>query len=267
MNINGQNYLALFWPSSQNNVSDIAIIYYHGLNGKTKIVKPLLNGLNIYDFYSIEQRGHVGSNLKSSTSVKKHLTDIDNVVTYLKKKYKKVYVCGESMGGLYASLYGYKFKNKVNGVFSWSIPFYPKDIMIEKKSTKLKIFIRVFLCFLFNWDYRYSAKVNYSMLSNSKFLLKLNELNTDTKGSCSEEIAIWKGSLKIKRLFKKKKPYTSLFYWQGSNDIMSNNKLFNNIKRNKHINVDLIPNAKHILMYEEGFDKIVETIKTFINTH
>ena len=267
INSNNINYHALFWQSKQFQSNDVAIVYYHGLNGKTKIVKPLLQGLNQYDFYAIEQRGHKGSGLKTSTNVKKHIQDIDNVVTYLKTKYNKIYLCGESMGALYISLYGYKFPNKVNGIFAWSIPFYPKDIMKEKKSTKFKIFIRVFLCFLFKWNYYYSAKVDYPKLSNSKFLLKLNEMNVDTKSSCAEEIAIWKGSLQIKRLFKHSQPKTPIFYWQGDLDIMSNNKLLMKIQKKNYVYASLIPNAKHILMYEPGFDIIVQFIQNHINNH
>ncbi len=263
---NNIEYHALYWQSMQFQ-SKIAVIYYHGLNGKTKIVKPLLNGLKQYDFYAIEQRGHQGSGLKTSTNVQKHIKDIDNVVTYLKNKYDKIYLCGESMGALYISLYGYYFADKVSAIFAWSIPFYPKDIMKEKKITKLKIFIRVFLCFIFKWNYYYSAKVDYPKLTSSKFLLKLNEMNINTKSSCAEEIAIWKGSLKIKRLFTHCQPYTPIFYWQGGLDIMSNDKLLNKIQRKNYINSSLIPNAMHILMYEPGFDMIVQFIQKYINSH
>lgn len=266
INSNNIEYKALFWQSIKGQ-SKIAIIYYHGLNGKTKIVKPLLQGLNQYDFYAIEQRGHQDSGLKTSTNVKKHVQDINNVVSYLKTKYHQIYLCGESMGALYISLFAYKFPNKVNGVFAWSIPFYPKDIMKENVFTKCKIFIRVILCFLFKINYYYSAKVDYPKLSNSRFLLKLHEMNIDTKSSCAEEIAIWKGSLKIKRLFKHSSTSTPIFYWQGDLDIMSNKKLLTKIQKKNFVYSSLIPNAKHILMYEPGFETIVHFIQNYINNH
>ncbi|MBD5423267.1 MAG: alpha/beta hydrolase [Mycoplasma sp.] len=263
LEIQKQKYACLYWKGTKKN--DVAIVYYHGLNGKSKLVKPLLSKLNEYDFYSVESRGHENSYQKASTRPKKHVQDIKNVIDCLKLKYKKIFLCGESMGGLYTSLYGYKY-DEVDGIFCWSIPFHPRDIMKERKAKKIIIFTRVFLCFLFGWNYLYSAKVDYPKLTNSKFLMKINELDINTKGSTSEEISIWKASLKIKRLFLHKKPKTVIYYWQGENDIMSSNKLLRKIQRKNKITANEVPNSKHILMYEDNFNYVTKTIIKYIES-
>lgn len=230
------------------------------------MVHPLIKGLNEFDFYSFEQRGHVDSFQKASIRVKKHINDIKTIVAILKEKYKykKIYLCGESMGGLYTSLYGYEF-NDVDAIFSWSIPFQPKNIMIEKSWTKLLIYWRVFVTFLFGINFKYSAKIDYPKLTNSKLLIKLHEFDIQVKGSSSEEISIWKASLKAKHLFLNKKPKTDIYYWQGEKDIMSNNKLLKKIKEKNFIFAQEIHDSKHILMYEKNFNLVVEKIKSVIS--
>lgn len=260
---NKEKYKGLFWKGIANN-KEVAVVYFHGLNGKAKMVHPLIKNLNEFDFYSFEQRGHTDSFQKASTKVKKHINDIKSIVAILKEKYKKIYLCGESMGALYISLYGYKF-NDVDAVFAWSIPFQPKNIMIEKNGTKLLIYSRVFITFLFGINFKYSAKIDYPKLTNSKLLIKLHEFDIQVKGSSSEEISIWKASLKAKHLFLKKKPKTNIYYWQGENDVMSNNKLLNKIKDKNFIFAQEIPNSKHILMYEKNFNLVVEKIKSVIS--
>ena len=244
--------------------NNIALVYYHGLNGKAKIVKPLLSKIKEYDFYSIEERGHENSLQKASVLLSKHDNDILNVVKYLKNEYEKVYLIGESMGALFCSRVAYK-SDLIDGVFCWSIPFNPKDIMVERQSKKFVIFFRVVLCFLFGWNYKYSAKVDYPKLTNSPFLMKLNKLDTDTKGSTSEEIAIWKASLTIRHKFLHKTPKKPIYYWHGSQDIMASQKLINTIMKKNKVSVEIIPDAKHILMFEKNayliYDKILEIIK------
>ncbi len=256
-------YYSLFWKGEQNN--NIAIIYYHGLNGKTKIVKPLYEQVKQYDFYSVEERGHIDSFQKPSNSPKKHDLDIFHVVQHLKTKYKKIYLCGESMGGLFITRYAYKWGN-VDGVFAWSIPFYPKDIMTERRMKRFIISMRVLTCFLFGINYKYSAKVDYPKLTNSKFLMKLNEMDTQTVGSTAEELAIWKGSIGMKRKMFHKKPKCPVYYWQGEEDIMSNQKIIKKIQKKNLIFAQIIPDAKHILMFETNakimYDKINEVINS-----
>lgn len=258
----GGNYSALFQKGIKHN--NVAFVYYHGLGGQSKIVQPLIKKLTEFDFYSVEERGHANSLQKASTSPKKHDKDIYFVVNHLKEKYKQIYLCGESMGGLFSSRYAYKW-NEVNGVFCWSIPFYPKNIMKDKFSKKFLIIFRVILCFLFGWNYQYQAVIDYPKLTNSKFLMKLHELNIQTKNNTSEEIAIWKGSLGIKRKFLKKRPKVKIYYWQGTHDIMSSSKILNKIKKKNFIEVNEIQNAKHILMFEKDaeiiFDKMIEIAK------
>lgn len=48
---------------------------------------------------------------------------------------------------------------------------------------------------------------------------------------------------------------------------MSSNKLLKKIQKKNYINSSLIPNAMHILMYEPGFDMIVQSIQKYINSH
>ena len=48
---------------------------------------------------------------------------------------------------------------------------------------------------------------------------------------------------------------------------MSNNKLLMKIQKKNYIYASLISNAKHILMYEPGFDIIVQFIQNHINNH
>lgn len=257
-----EDYFSYYSKGEKYN--NIALVYYHGLNGKAKIVKPLLSKMKDFDFYSIEERGHENSLQKPSVLLSKHDSDILNVVKYLKNRYEKIYLIGESMGALFCSRIAYT-TNLIDGVFCWSIPFNPKDIMIERQSKKIIIFFRVFLCFLFGINYKYSAKIDYPKLTNSSLLMKLNELDTDTKGSTSEEIAIWKASLTIKHKFLHKTPQKPIYYWHGTQDIMASKKLINKIMRKNKINVEFVPNAKHILMFEKNayliYDKILEIIK------
>lgn len=256
-----KRYRCLLWKGSSNN--DIAVVYFHGLNGKAKMVHPLLKALSDFDFYSFEQRGHINSHLKASTSIHKHVKDIKDIVLILKQRYKKIFLCGESMGALYVSLYGYK-NNDVNSVFAWSIPFEPKNIMKENKKTKLLIYLRIVCTFLFQINFKYSAKINYPKLTNSKLLKKLYELDVPVKGSSAEEIAIWKASLKVKRLFLSKEPKSHIYYWQGDDDIMSNSKLLNKIKERGYVLAQEVKESKHILMYENNFDLIAHKIEDVI---
>ncbi len=256
-------YAGLYSKGSKYN--DIAVVYYHGLGGKSKMVQPLLKEVSEYDFYSMEERGHIDSLQKQSVSVKKHIQDIFNVVEHLKTKYKKIYLCGESMGALFTSLYCYKYNN-VDGCFTWSIPFYPKNIMQEKWNKKFVIFSRVFLTFLTGWNYQYNAAIDYPKLTNSKFLIKLYNMGARATNNTSEEIVVWKASLKAKRSLTKKEPKCPLFYWQGDNDIMSSKKIFNKISKNKKVEAKLLSNSKHIILYEDGakemFNRIVKVIKS-----
>lgn len=244
--------------------NNAAFVYFHGLNGKSKIVQPLHKKISEFDFFSMEQRGHENSYQKASISIKKHIQDIVNIVQYLKPKYKYIFLCGESMGAIYTAKYAFKIGD-VDSVFCWSIPFYPKDIMKEKKSRKYFLRFRVLMCFLFGINYKYIAEIDYPRLTNSKFLLKLNEMNVKSLGSTSEEVAIWKASIGVKSKMKKKKPKCPLFYWQGDDDCFTNDKIFKKIKNNKNIYAETIKNSKHILMFEENsflmFDKIVEIAK------
>lgn len=261
---NKGNYAAIYSKGTKYN--DICIVYYHGLGGKSKVNKPLFSKVCEYDFYSIEERGHIDSLQKASIMPSKHDKDVFNVVSSLRNKYKKIYLCGESMGALFISRYAYKW-NDVDAVFAWSIPFQPKDIMKENKKKKFIIFFRVFMCFLFGWNYKYKAVVDYPKLTNSKFLMKLNNMDVETMNSTSEEIAIWKASLGIKRKFLYKKSKCPIYYWQGENDIMSNKKLLKKMQSKNFINAYEIKNAKHILMFEEGFDQITNKMLEIIKTN
>lgn len=254
------DYYCLFQKGNNNKV---AIVYYHGLEGKAKIVSPLLLHFKEYDFYSVEQRGHKNSFQKPSISVKKHDRDVKLVVNKLKQKYKKVFLMGESMGAVFTSRYG--FKNNVDGVFCWSIPFEPKDIILDKKNKKFVIFLKNVITFFTGINYSYQSKIDYFKLTNSRFLLKLNNLDTQTIRQTSEAVAVWKAAIKLKKMFLNKKPQSPIYYWHGANDFMTKIKTLDKIKKNKFINFEIIPNAKHILMFEKEsdimFDSMINVIK------
>lgn len=256
------DYFSWYHKGKEEN-KDNVLIFYHGLEGSAKIIKPLLNYLNDFDLYSIEERGHKESFQDPSISIKKHLNDIDNVVKELKKKYKKIFLIGESMGAVFTSLYGFCFE-KINGVFCWSIPFNPKDIMIENKSKKNIIKFRTILTYFTGINYKYKSKIDYPKLTNSNFLLKLNDLNVETIRQTSEAVAVWKGGLKLKKMFYRKKPISPIFCWYGENDLMINHKVISKIKKNNFIKFNMIPEAKHIIMYEKNADLIFDFILNYI---
>lgn len=255
------DYSGLFHKGEK--INDVALVYWHGLEGKSKMIQPLLKNFIDYDIYSMEQRGHKDSLQKKSISVKKHDKDIYNVVQFLKLKYKKIFLFGESMGASFVARYGFKY-NDVDGVFCWSIPFQPKDIMKERKTKKAYIIFRVILTFFTSINYSYTSIIDYPKLTNSKLLLKLNELDTETIRQTSEAIAVWKAGFKVKRMFLKKLPKSPFFYWHGEYDFMSSEKLINKMKNNCLFSFRLIPNAKHIIMYEKEANLMFDEIKEII---
>lgn len=260
-----EKYACVYNEGTSRN-KDIVFVYFHGLEGKAKIVKPLLNVLEQYDFFSMEQRGHTNSLQKRSVSVKKHDEDISNIVKYFKSKYKQVYLIGESMGAAYISRYAFKHSG-VDGVFCWSIPFEPKDIMIEKRMKKSYIIFRTILTYFTSINYSYKAKINYPLLTNSPFLLKLNEMETETIRQTSEAVALWKSSFKVKKDFINKKPKSPIYYWHGDKDFMTSKKTISQIARNKKIFFRTIPNSKHILMFEENADQIFKKIISVVDAN
>ena len=197
--------------------------------------------------------------IKSSISVKKHDQDVENIVNCLKLKYEKIYLVGESMGAVYTARYGYKHNN-VNGIFCWSIPFEPKDIIQEKFSKRFYIILRTIWTFFTSNNYFYTSKIDYPRLTNSKFLLKLNELDVNTKRQTSEAVALWKANFKVKRMFLRKKPQVPIYYWHGEDDFMTSSKTINKLKKKSKVIFEIIPNAKHILMFEKGFEIVTEKI-------
>ncbi|MBR2022659.1 MAG: hypothetical protein IJ997_03105, partial [Mycoplasmataceae bacterium] len=80
MKTDRDDYVSYYSKGEKYN--NIALVYYHGLNGKAKIVKPLLSKIKEYDFYSIEERGHENSLQKASVLLSKHDNDNLNVVKY-----------------------------------------------------------------------------------------------------------------------------------------------------------------------------------------
>lgn len=259
----GGQYFSWFNKGNSLN-NDTVIVYYHGLEGSSKIVKPLIEKFGDYDLYSIEERGHTKSFQKPSIKISKHLKDINFVVQELRKKYKKIYLLGESMGGVFTSLYGFK-NNNINGVFTWSIPFIPKDIMIESARKKNWIKFRTVLTFFTGINYKYTSNIDYPKLTNSSFLLRLHQMNIKTLRQTTEAVATWKGGLKLKRFFYFKKPLSPIFCWYGEHDFMINTKIVKKIQKNKNVFFDVVPQAKHILMFESNaslmYDEILKIIK------
>lgn len=255
------DYACLFHKGEE--INEVALVYWHGLEGKSKMIQPLLNHFSNFDIYSIEQRGHKDSLQKKSISVKKHDQDVYNVVQHIKNKYRKVFLLGESMGAIFVARYAFKYSD-ISGVFCWSIPFKPKDIMKEKKGKKTYIISRVILTFLTSINYSYTSIIDYPKLTNSKLLLKLNELDVETVRQTSEAVAVWKACFKVKRLFLKKSPKSNLVYWHGENDFMSPHKLIKKMANKNRFSINFLPNAKHIIMYEKEASVMFEKIKIII---
>lgn len=248
------------------------ILYFHGLDGSAAFSKPLFKKLGMYKIVAVESRGHSNSPLKSSRLISKHIKDYLDVIENFKKQGYKIWIVAESMGAAYATYMAYK-KEKINieGIFAWSIPNKLKNIMIASKMKQLTIQLMTTISFLTNVRYRYKSSVNYNLLSSNRTLHRLARLADKTKmRDVRETLATWAVNKKAwKYLSSSKKIKTNLFYFQPEQDVIVNvDKARKKLAKSNSINKEyiFIPNAKHILMYEDQFEIVVNKIKKIIDS-
>ena len=246
------------------------VLYFHGLDGSAAFSKPLFKKLSMYKIVAMESRGHSNSKLKSSRLISKHIKDYLDVINHFKREGYKIWIVAESMGAAYATYIAYKLKNiNIEGIFAWSIPNKLKNIMNASKIKQFTIKLMTTISFLTNLKYRYKSSVNYNLLSSNKTLHRLARLADKNKiRDVRETLATWAVNKKAwKYLSSWKKNETQLFYFQPEKDVIVNiDKARKKLSKSNLINKEylFIPNAKHILMYEEQFKIVVNKIKKII---
>lgn len=145
-------YLVYGTLTTSQKPSSALVIFVHGLTG-LKNEHQFFNGTKFFidhgfnvfrfDLYS----GEKGGRLLRDTSISIHAQDLNTVVKYFRKKFKKIFVIGHSLGGLTI------FKtdlSKVEGIVLWdsSTNNWPKFKKFFKFKKSLKGFIM-------NWGMEY----------------------------------------------------------------------------------------------------------------
>ena len=240
------------------------LIYFHGLDGSAGISKPLFKNLPDYKVVAIESRGHMISNIKASRFIYKHLEDYLAVINHYKNLGYKVWILGESMGAAYATMLAYKTKGLIEGVFTQSIPNKLANIMVAPKWTQIKIQFMTTVSFFTNINYKYKASVNYELLSSNRTLHRLARFADKTKvRQVRETLATWAVTKRAWNKMRKHSPLTKVYYFQPTNDVVVDTDKVKKIFKTKRKNLELIlvKDAKHILMYEPQFDVVIKKIK------
>lgn len=249
--------------------SNIVIVFFHGLDGTPNFAKPLFNNFLEFKIVSPEQRGHSGSSMKSSRSIKKHIQDYVSIIQYYKNKGKKVFVFGESMGAAYATLVAYKYPEIADGYFLWSIPNKLVNVMQAPKWTQFKVQFMTFISFFTNINYSYVASVNYEKFSSSFLLHRVARLADRTKKrQVRETLATWSANKAAWRKLRKDQLSVPIMYFNGTEDIISNLKKVDRVKNNRPelLKIQMVEGGKHILMYEPQFEEMTKMIKEEIFT-
>ncbi len=241
-----------------------ALIYFHGLDGSAGFSRPLFKNLEEYKVVAIESRGHMISEIKASRFIYKHLEDYLAVINHYKKLGYKIWILGESMGAAYATMLAYQTEGLVEGILVQSIPNKLENIMVASKWTQFKIQFMTTVSFMTNINYKYKASVNYKLLSSNRTLHRLARMADESKvRQVRETLATWAVTKRAWKKLKKSSPKTPLFYFQPEDDVVVNidkvKKVFEN--KRKNLELILIKDAKHILMYEKEFDVVLKKIK------
>lgn len=244
--------------------TNIVIIYFHGLDGTPNFSKPLFNNFVEFKIVAPEQRGHSGSSIASSRSVKRHIEDYLDIINYYKNKGKKVFVFGESMGAAYSMLIAYKYPKIADGFFLWSIPNKLVNVMQASKWVQFKVQFMTVLSFFTNINYKYTASVNYEKFSSSFLLHRVARLADKTKKrQVRETLATWSANKAAWRKMKKGELENNVFYFVGSEDVLNSMKKLEKVKNKKSelLSINIIEGGKHILMYESQFEEVTKLIK------
>lgn len=132
---------------AKNNEKDSTIIFTHGLAEYSKSYIEIAEFFQSkgYNVITYDLRGHGKSYGKRGyvDSYKDYVSDLNELVIYAKKKSKKVYLVGHSMGGIITNIYAATYNN-VDGIIISSSPtnylnsiksirFVPKVLINNKK--------------------------------------------------------------------------------------------------------------------------------------
>lgn len=130
---------------AKNNVHDATIIITHGLAEYSKYYDEIAKYLQTNDFnvitYDLKGHGKSFGKRGSINSYKEYLKDLSELVSYAKKKTKKVYLIGHSLGGVITNLYVLKYGN-VDGVIISSSPTFYLPAIEKIKYFPFKYFLR-----------------------------------------------------------------------------------------------------------------------------
>lgn len=246
------------------------ILYIHGLDGSAGLSKPLFKSIDdTYKIIAIEQRGHQNSPMPASRMIYKHLDDIRSVIHHFKEKGYKIWILGESMGAAYSTIIAYESLDLVEAVFAQSIPNVLTNIMEAPKAVQFKVQFMTFLSYFTNINYKYKASVNYKLLSSNRAIQRIARIADKTKvRQVRETLATWAANKRAWALMTNQAPLVPLYYFQPGDDIISVKekaiKNFNKHGDSKNMEMIVIEGAKHILMYEKEFDKVIKKMKEVI---
>lgn len=235
------------------------LIFFHGLDGSASSAKPLFNSFEDFKIVSVEQRGHMNSEIKASRFVSKHLKDYLFIIKYYFDQGFKIWIMGESMGAAYCALLCFSPNKMLEGVFAQSIPNKIVDVLKVSRKQELKIQIMTLISFLTNINYSYIATIDYEKFSNNRTLHRLARISDkNKKRQVRETLSTWAANRRAWKYLKYKTPHVPLYYFQPTDDITTNLAKVEKIFSKKRQNLSLIKayGAKHILMHEPAFDDI-----------
>lgn len=252
--------------------SEKILIYIHGLGGTAKESRPIFKNITDFTIISVKQRGHENeANLKASRFFKKYLIDIFDIILFYKKQNKKIFLLGESMGGAFSSLISYYFKDAVEYVFVCAIPNKLTNIFLESKFNKFIINSRTALTYLFNWNYKFRAKLDFDKITNNKNLKRIAKINSEINYSQTRNIiSAWNAIRVFWRIAKKNNPNSKILFFYGSEDVMLKQKkiykkLYSIKIRNDNFDFLKIEGSKHVLLYEKNSEKIFVLINKIMS--
>lgn len=252
--------------SNESKSKDL-ILFLHGLDGSAEFAKPLFKELgDEFKIVAIQQRGHHNSNIPASRMISKHIKDVQYVINYFKNQGYRVWLMGESMGGALATLIGYKLGG-VEGVFSQSIPNRIVNTQTSSKKDQFVTGLKTFTSFITNIEFKNKQAIDYEKMTNNRVLIRLARMADESKlTSARERLMTWALIKRVWRLFKSHKtPKVPVYYFAPDQDIFCHlGETIRALGKKENPKLQVVKNSKHILMYEENYWQVYDTIRHVI---
>ena len=232
-------------------ISDKCIILMHGFTATTVEVRPLAEELN-QDGYTVIcplLPGHNTSPMDLNTKSWKDWTNcVKDVLEKSFTNYKKVFIGGESMGGLIACYFASHYQ-KINGVFLYS----PALIVPGLNWTRIIRFFKPYI----------NKSSNYKNIENTKKFPWKGYTVNPTKAVY--QLLLLQNNVK-RRLAKITQP---IIIFQGIKDYTVNplgaQHIFNKVQ-SKNKQLIFMENSGHCIVLDREFETVVDKTKLFLNS-